>query len=450
MLAKVGVIAAVVPVVLWAYEYGPNPGYAGVPGENGGATCTASGCHIGRTNDPNNKGSVSVNVGSTYTPGVTQHLTVTIADPATTQRAWGFELTARQASSPSTVAGTLTSVDNLTQLMCSQTNLFIFRQVTFSPSSRQSCPSGEPLLYIEHTRDGYNASFGHTGSWTYNFDWTPPSTDVGNIVIYVAGNAVNGDLNTTGDHVYATTYTLTPAGSGPSISSVSNAAGRQAGVFPGSFISVYGSGFTTISYDDWTNSITNGLLPTQLDGVSVSVGGKPAYIYAISPGQINAQAPDIPVGNTQVTVTNSSGTSSPFATTAQQVAPAFWPWPASQPVATHNDFTIAAKNGTIPQQSTVPAKPGEVITLWGTGFGATNPPVPAGQVPGNNAGAPTQTATVTLGGADVTVISSVISPYPGDYQVAIQIPASQADGDYPVIASINGVPSPSYMLTVQH
>ena len=36
--AKVAVLAAAVPVLLWAYEYGPDPGYAGVPGENGAAT----------------------------------------------------------------------------------------------------------------------------------------------------------------------------------------------------------------------------------------------------------------------------------------------------------------------------------------------------------------------------------------------------------------------------
>ena len=34
----------------------------------------------------------------------------------------------------------------------------------------------------------------------------------------------------------------------------------------------------------------NGRLPTTLDGISVSVGGKPAYLYAVTPGQINVQA----------------------------------------------------------------------------------------------------------------------------------------------------------------
>jgi predicted CxxxxCH...CXXCH cytochrome family protein len=90
--AKAGVIVLAIPVLLWAYEYGPDPGYAGVPGENGAATCANSQCHVGTANNPANKGSVTVTFpnGLTYTPGVKQHLTVTIADPAATQRAWGF------------------------------------------------------------------------------------------------------------------------------------------------------------------------------------------------------------------------------------------------------------------------------------------------------------------------------------------------------------------------
>ncbi len=88
VFAKAAMVMGTLPILLWAYEYGPNPGYVGVPGENGGATCATSGCHTGTTNSPANKGSVTVNFpnGMTYTPGVAQTLTVTIADPATLRR----------------------------------------------------------------------------------------------------------------------------------------------------------------------------------------------------------------------------------------------------------------------------------------------------------------------------------------------------------------------------
>jgi uncharacterized protein (TIGR03437 family) len=348
--------------------------------------------------------------------------------------------------------------------MCSQPNLFVFKPVCLpgadpsgshctSPPSTPACPAGFTLQYAEHSLNGFQTTVGHGGSGTYGFDWTPPSSNVGNIVMYVAGNAglAIQPLSPSGAHIYATTYTLTPAASGgPTLTGVSNAAGGQAGVVADSFVSIYGSGFTTLSYDDWSNSISNGQLPTKLDGVSVTIGGMPAYIYQISPGQINAQAPDVGTGSIFVTVTNANGTSAAFTTTAQPVAPAFWPWPNNQPVATHNDFSIAAKNGTFSGQTTIPAKPGEVITLWGTGFGLTTAGGLAGQVPGNNAGAKTATpVSVTLDGTGVQVLGAALSPYPGDYQIAVQIPASMANGDHQLAATMNGVSSPAYTLTVQ-
>src|ERR1017187_2052975 len=108
-IAKAAVIMAAIPILVWAYEYGLNSGYSGVPNEL--VTCTASWCHVGTTNNPANKGSVSVAFpgGQTYLPGVKQHLVVTIADPA--QRAWGFQLTARLVTDTTTMAGTFASTD---------------------------------------------------------------------------------------------------------------------------------------------------------------------------------------------------------------------------------------------------------------------------------------------------------------------------------------------------
>src|ERR1035438_6275999 len=118
LMVKLAVAGSAIPVLLWAYEYGPDPGHCGVPGE--GASCIASTCHTGTANDPKNKGGVSVAFpgGLTYVPGVKQHLTVTIADPAATQQAWGFQLTARPSSSAATMAGSFAFTDANTLLMC--------------------------------------------------------------------------------------------------------------------------------------------------------------------------------------------------------------------------------------------------------------------------------------------------------------------------------------------
>src|SRR5947208_6141090 len=92
LVAKAVVILSTVPLLIYAYEYGPDAGVAGVPGEAG--TCNQSGCHTGNTvNGAGGNVTVTFPNGLTYTPGVKQHLVVTITD--STAKRWGFELTAR-------------------------------------------------------------------------------------------------------------------------------------------------------------------------------------------------------------------------------------------------------------------------------------------------------------------------------------------------------------------
>ena len=343
-IAKAAVVLGAIPILLWAYEYGPNPGYVGIPSENGGQTCANAGCHTGTANSPSNHGSVTVNFpnGMTYTPGVAQQLSVTIQDPATTQQAYGFELTARLASNASNMAGSFAYLDSNTQLMCSQTNLQVFEAVCNAAavskgcpaaSSTPTCPSGMTLQYIEHSYAGYVNSLQppHNGSYTYNFNWTPPTTDVGNVTIYVAGNAgVGGAPTCDGDHIYTNKYTLTPSAGGPlpaiNSAGVVNGASFQPGVVPNSWITIQGTDFTSTT-DTWANAISGGKLPTVLDGVGVKVGGQDAYVYYISPTQINVLAPNVGTGSMSVTVSNANGISTAATATSTTVAPAFFLWP---------------------------------------------------------------------------------------------------------------------------
>ena len=97
----------------------------------------------------------------------------------------------------------------------------------------------------------------------------------------------------------------------PAITSVVNAAGFQPGFVANSWVTIQGTNLAPQT-DDWSHSIVNGALPTSLDGVSVTMGGKAAYIYYISPGQLNVLAPDVPAGPVTVTVTTPGGTSASF------------------------------------------------------------------------------------------------------------------------------------------
>jgi len=226
---------------------------------------------------------------------------------------------------------------------------------------------------------------------------------------------------------------------------VQNGASFQPGIVPGSWLTIKGANLSPVASDTWDKAIVDGKLPTALDGVSVSVGSKPAYVYFISPGQINVQAPDVGAGPVPVTVTTPSGTSVAMTATVAVQAPAFFLWPGSQAVATRNsDGSLAVKAGTFPGATTAPAKPGDVLILWGTGFGPTTPPVAAGiQVPSDGTIRNTSPVTVKIGTADAQVFGSALSPgYAGLYQVAIQVPATMADGDYALKATVSGVTSP--------
>lgn len=238
----------------------------------------------------------------------------------------------------------------------------------------------------------------------------------------------------------------------PAIASVVNAAGFQPGVVANSWITIQGTNLAPQT-DDWSHSIVNGALPTSLDGVSVTMGGKPAYVYYISPGQLNVLAPDVAAGPETVTVTTPGGTSTSFTATASQYGPAFFLWPDSQVVATRQDYSYVVKAGTFPGATTAAAKPGEVIILWGTGFGPTFPAAPVGvSVPGSGGYSTASSPTVTINNTPATVYGAALAPgSAGLYQIAIQVPSTLSDGDWPIQASIGGITSPAgVVLSIAH
>jgi uncharacterized protein (TIGR03437 family) len=156
-------------------------------------------------------------------------------------------------------------------------------------------------------------------------------------------------------------------------------------------------------------------------------------------------------GNTSITVTAATTTTIPVTVVSQQFSPAFFPWPNGQPVATHLDYSWACKNGTF-GATTVPAKPGEYIILWGTGFGPTTPTAPVGVTipvsPTYNAANP---VSVTIGNTPASVYGTALaSGFGGLYQVVALVPATLTNGDYALVATVGGVASATTMLTVHN
>ncbi|HWC98638.1 MAG TPA: IPT/TIG domain-containing protein [Candidatus Sulfopaludibacter sp.] len=281
-----------------------------------------------------------------------------------------------------------------------------------------------------------------------------PATSAGlsspnDVAVDSSGNLYIGD----GKNNRVRKVTLPAASATPSIATngIVNGASFQPGIVPNSWVTIQGSNLAA-GTDTWNNFIVNGKLPTTLDGVTVSIGGKPAYLDYISPTQINLLAPDVPGGSAQVTVTTPAGTSSTFTVGVSQYGPAFFPWPGNQAVATRSDFSFAVANGSFPGVTTTAAKPGDVIILWGTGFGPTTPAAPVGvQLPADQTYSASTLPTVKINNVTATVYGAALAPgFAGLYQVAIQVPTSLADGSWPVIATVGGVSSPSgVVLAVQ-
>jgi uncharacterized protein (TIGR03437 family) len=218
---------------------------------------------------------------------------------------------------------------------------------------------------------------------------------------------------------------------------VSGASFQQGqGIVSNSYVTIQGTNLASTT-DTWNNSIVGGQLPTVLDGVTVSIEGIPAYLSYISPTQINVLVPQLPVGAFPVVVNNNGAVGQSSAVQVNQYAPAFFTL-GTQAIATRQDYSYALKNGTIPGVTTVPAKPGDVLILWGTGIGVTSPAtLPGVETPSNNTYSTSTPVTVTINNVPATVYGAALAPgFAGLYQVAIQVPTSLGNGDWPIVATI--------------
>ncbi len=230
----------------------------------------------------------------------------------------------------------------------------------------------------------------------------------------------------------------------PQISAVVNV-DYAATIAPGSWMVIEGSNLATAT-GDWSNAVVDGALPTKLNNVTVSVDGKPAYLYFLSPGQINAQAPDsASVGPVSVVVTSNGLGSPPFTVQMNPVSPALFLWPQSYVVATHLDYSLAAANGLFPNAVTTPAHPAETVILWGTGLGQGGA---AGTIPQSSytIGTP---VIVHFGAltANATAVAAAAGEVAVD-QIVVTVPAGSGAGDYPIGIELAGSVFPTGKLTV--
>ena len=387
---------------------------------------------------------------SDYTPTITQLVKVVVQDPKA-QR-WGFQITIRQVSNETLEAGNFTAVNNgpaqTTQVRCDDGSQF------GTPS-----PCMNTREFGEHSnapRTGQGAGF------EFDLSWLPPPSEVGDLHVYVTAVAADGDGTAAGDRVYSTVMTISAVGGcsipkAPTLQTVENGASFQPPFTSNTMVSIFGLGFQVAGQTRTAGlgDIVNNSFPTILSCVSVLVNGpgiaSPGVLIPISyvqQDQINAEMPSFS-GPGQVTLKVLINAGKPnevdslVATiNAQAFAPAFFTFGTSNSIAAQFAGTANIVADPSVVQGATPAKAGDIVTLYGTGFGATNPSVPTGQL---DPGQATLTSPITVMIGNVTLASSDVlyaglSPQSinGLYQFNVRIPANAPTGEVPVVISIGG------------
>jgi uncharacterized protein (TIGR03437 family) len=209
------------------------------------------------------------------------------------------------------------------------------------------------------------------------------------------------------------------------------------------------------------DDLVNGNLPTNLAGVCVGFGGDRlgavrAPVFAVYPGQINFQVPSLPAGSSTILVTTNcdtpqAQTSNAVPVSVQATAPEFFYFlhngSGHNPIAAINAVTgtFVGAAGLLPGVTFAPAKPGDILTLFGTGFGATNPAFDPGVLP-SGAAQVTAPVSISFGGvvldpSDILYVG--VSQNAGLYQVNLRVPNGVANGDQSLVMTVGGASSPA-------
>ena len=240
----------------------------------------------------------------------------------------------------------------------------------------------------------------------------------------------------------------------PFINGITDGFTFQPGVAPTTWISIFSSALSSTTRT-WDGAISGMQLPKSLDEVSVSINGRAATVFFISPGQVNVLGPlDETTGNVQVTLTNRYGTSPPIQVVKSNFLPAFYAPFGEQDsglrvtVVGLADGAYVGKVGVDPRVTRA-ARPGEIIQVFATGFGPTNPPAPSDMLV---VGIPevVNRPRITIGGREATFFGNGNLVLAGLYQFNVTVPADLPDGDHAMIAEVAGVSSaPTVFLSVK-
>jgi uncharacterized protein (TIGR03437 family) len=266
----------------------------------------------------------------------------------------------------------------------------------------------------------------------------------------LAGSNPSGSVTMSVPHAVQAVMTKVPY---VAPSGVENGAGSTPvpGIAPGSVGSIFGGNLaagTAAAPAPGPETAQANPLPQSLGGVSVMLGSRLLPLFFVSPSQINFQLPaDVQPGATTLTVVSAGSANVTANVTVVQDAPGLFPQ-----VVNGQTFALAFHaDGTLVTQAS-PARIGELLTVYGTGFGPTNPGRPEGfAVPASPVYNVTDPVSVAIGSDTLTPSSAfALAGSVGVDAVQFTLADQSLSGTNTSLSlTVNGQQSNSVLLPVQ-
>ena len=275
------------------------------------------------------------------------------------------------------------------------------------------------------------------GLWSLNFGSGAQSEDPGTLYITagIGGGPNNDPVQSHG--------LLASIQAAPSFltSGIQNAASFAAGpIAPNTWVQIKGNGLATTT---GTWQVSGNTLPTQVNGVGVTINGNAVPVSFVSNTQVNFLVPaTLSTATAQIQTTNNGQTSPAVTVNVEPLAPAFFTIGTN---ATSGIAYVAAEHagGTLIGPATIanatPVEPGETITLYATGFGPTI----------SSGAALAVTPSILIDGISANVTYAGLVG-PGLYQINVQVPPRVSLGQDVLVvgASGNFETQPNAFLTI--
>jgi len=326
-----------------------------------------------------------------------------------------------------------------------------------APLTATSTTPGSDLVVLSLTSGSFVLTLAENGGTTLTFYnsapyftfYNPTCTGVSQCAVGQVGLTPNATISGTVTGSFDATPVIRTSQGVISAS----AYGGFSALAPGTWMEIYGTNLATLLSQTWIGSDFKGnQAPTALGGTTVTIGGLPAYIDYVSPGQVNAQVPSgVGTGPQPVVVTTGGGTSLASTITVNAVepgllAPGVFKLAAGQYVAALFPDGVTFVLPPIAGAPTARAKPGDTIILYGVGFGPVTPDSPAGQIVTQSNKLQAQFQAF-FGGTPATVtFSGLTSGYLGLYQFNLVVPNVAASDAVPFTYSLNGVSGPQNLV----